>query len=115
MIFVAKPTDPMPDVGDYLGQLKSELDSDDHIVEFVATGPKVYSYRTLKGKEICKIRGFSLNHENAQRLNHNTMKDEICRDLYAGRLFARREEKICKAINTKVQRIDNYKTLPYGY
>lgn len=122
------PEDINPGLSERLGGLKSELEDDDYIVDFVAPGPKVYSYRTFKGVLVTKIRGFSLNHENSQRLNYNTMKDiilkggtvttvnhKISRDLYKARLYNRREEKICKMVNNKLYRVSNNRTLPYGY
>ena len=38
----------MPKIGEFLGDLTSELDDDDYIVEFVSAGPKNYSFKTMK-------------------------------------------------------------------
>ncbi|XP_033731757.1 uncharacterized protein LOC117321450 [Pecten maximus] len=51
VIYVSGQSDLNPDLGDYLGELTSELDPDDHITHFVSGGPKQYSYITYKGKE----------------------------------------------------------------
>ena len=41
-----------------LGYLESELDEDEHIISFVSTGPKSYTYHTNLGKEIIHVKGF---------------------------------------------------------
>jgi DNA polymerase elongation subunit (family B) len=47
-------------IGNYLGELTNEITPEDgHIVEFVSGGPKNYAYRTLSGREECKVRGFT--------------------------------------------------------
>ena len=46
-------------------------------MEFVSGGPKNYAYTTANGKQTCKIRGFSLNHANAQILNFNTVQEMV--------------------------------------
>ena len=55
------------------------MDSDDHILSFVSGGPKNYAYTTVKGKQTCKIRGFTLNHTNAQLLNFDSVQDMVHR------------------------------------
>ena len=49
----------------------------DYIVDFVSGGPKNYAYTTAQGAQACKIRGFSLNFNNAQLLNFDSMKDVV--------------------------------------
>jgi len=68
VIFVSRPGDIDPELGDYLGQLTNELDDNDHIINFVSGGPKQYAYQTAKGKQVCKIRGFTLNYTNSKLL-----------------------------------------------
>lgn len=53
-------------IGNYLGEINPE---DGHIIEFVSGGPKNYAYRTLSGKEECKVRGFTLNWMNSKLIN----------------------------------------------
>lgn len=60
--------------GPYLGDLTSELDPDETIVEFYSTGPKCYAYRTNKGNTCCKVKGFSLNAATQTVLNPTTLK-----------------------------------------
>ena len=66
--------------GDYLGDMKDELEGDS-IVEFVSGGAKNYAYRTVGGKTCCKVRGFTLNVRGAARLNFHTMKANILSEL----------------------------------
>ena len=64
---------PKVPTGDFLGDLKDELNGD-VIVEFVSGGPKNYAYRTEKKKTECKVRGFTLNARGQETLNFDTMK-----------------------------------------
>ena len=65
IIYVSKPDCYDPPLGDYLGQLTNELKDDSYITEFASGGPKNYTFTTSTGKQVCKIRGFSLNYENS--------------------------------------------------
>ena len=67
---------PKVPTGDFLGDLKDELNGD-HIVEFVSGGPKNYGYVTEKEKTECKVRGFTLNVRGKETLNFNTMRQNI--------------------------------------
>lgn len=60
VIYTLKEGELEPPVGDYLGELTNELSEDDWITEFVCNGPKNYAYKTYKGKEVCKVKGFSI-------------------------------------------------------
>jgi hypothetical protein len=57
-----------------LGEWTDELGKDNHIKEWVSTGPKSYGYLTKKGKEVVKIKGFTLNYQNSKHLNFDSMK-----------------------------------------
>ena len=63
--------------GDYLGDWTDELEGKKMVGQFVAGGPKNYSYET--DDNIChtKIKGFSLNYENSLTLNHVAMIDVV--------------------------------------
>ncbi len=61
----------------FAGDLTDELDPGDYILEYVSAGPKNYAYTTTKGKQTCKIRGFSLNYTNAQLLNFDSVKTMV--------------------------------------
>ena len=74
---------PKVPTGDFLGDLKDELNGD-HIVEFVSGGPKNYAYHTAEKKTECKVRGFTLNVRGKETLNFNTMRRNIL-DVLEGR------------------------------
>lgn len=131
-VFYAAEGDWIPELGDGLGELTNELDNQDSIVSFVTAGLKQYGYVTAKGKEVCKIRGFTLNHAGAQRVHFHAMKDlvqgvypqrnttlvnptKICRQLDKLQLYSRQEAKQYKPVYTKRVILENYITVPYGY
>ena len=68
VIYVDKPGHPAPPIGPHLGQLKSELRVSEYIKSFVSSGPKSYAYITNMGVQECKIKGVTLNFENAQKI-----------------------------------------------
>ena len=63
------------EIGYMLGDWENELDADDHIVSFVALGPKTYSYTTRKGKNALKCKGFTLNSANTLVVTHQKLID----------------------------------------
>ena len=77
IIYLEEPGQPNPALGDYLGEFTSELEADDHIMEFVSCGPKNYGYKTQKGKVECKVRGFRLNSEGKTQLNYDVMRQNV--------------------------------------
>ena len=117
-------------LGDYLGQLTDELDGE-HIVHFISGGPKNYAYITNSGKETCKVRGFTLNHMNAERINFDAMKDlvtsrsgdkislqpqvKITRDKKRRLIINQDQKKDYRMVYTKRQILPSLDTLPYGY
>ena len=62
-----------PPVGDYLGDLTSELGHGEYITTFCSTGPKSYAYTTNKGNKLCKVKGITLNYRNSLIINEETM------------------------------------------
>ena len=127
-----------PDLGPYLGQFTSELDKEDHIVEFVSGGPKNYGYTTKKGHVECKVRGFRLNSEGKTQLNYKIMKQnvldeiqkpllkprqthvinthQIVRDPKTYQLFTYPQQKQYQVVYSK-RVVDplTFRTYPYGY
>ena len=70
--------DNNPERGPFLGQLTNELkDHEDFISDFISGGPKNYAYKTAKGEECIKVKGFSLNYINRQAFTFNNMKEVI--------------------------------------
>jgi hypothetical protein len=64
---------PILVTGEYLGDLTSELDPGDGIVEYVSTGPKSYAYRCASGKEEIKVKGVTLSHSTKRKLHFDVM------------------------------------------
>ena len=58
VIFLSRPGEENPKLGDYLGGFKDELSTGDYILKFASGGgPKNYGYLTKNGKEECKLSG----------------------------------------------------------
>ncbi|XP_062621649.1 uncharacterized protein LOC134283217 [Saccostrea cucullata] len=134
IIFKSKISDDLRrlPIGNYLGELTNEIKPQDgFITEFVSGGPKNYAYRTLSGREECKVRGFTLNWKNSKLINFDAIKSMICtgqndsvtitnpckisRDSRKRKLFNRIEEKKYQMVYTKRKILSNLDTLPYGY
>jgi len=60
--------------GCMLGEWTDELGKDNYIKQWFLTGPKSYGYLTNTGKEVVKIKGFTLNYANSRHLNIESMK-----------------------------------------
>lgn len=66
--------------GDLLGEWTDELEGKKMIGTFVSGGPKNYSYETIKDGKTSyhtKVKGFSLNYEVSQQINHHTIIDLV--------------------------------------
>ena len=131
VIYVSSPGKYDPPIGDYLGELTNELNKGEHIVEFVSGGPKNYAYKTNRGNEMCKGRGFTLHVTNSKLINFESVKrmvldpsettitvtnpQKISRDKIKRKLYNREEQKHYQMVYTKRRRLDNYDTEPFGY
>ena len=132
VIYVSRPGEFDPPLGDYLGELTDELEQGEHIVEFVSGGPKNYAYKTSTNEETCKVRGFTLNYTNSKLINFEAVKAivtdsksssnivvtnpcKICRDKRKRKLYNREEKKSYQMVYIKRRKLDNYDTVPYGY
>ncbi|XP_056006766.1 uncharacterized protein LOC130050568 [Ostrea edulis] len=93
-----------------------------------------YAYKTFKGKEVCKVKGFSLNYINSSIINLASMKDamfnrkdsmtgnyhtvnpnKICREKIHSELYCQEEVKRYAAVYTKRVVQPNLTTLPCGF
>lgn len=81
VVYKWRPGQPFIPTGDFLGDMKDELDGD-IITEFVSAGPKNYAYTTRLGKVVTKVRGFTLNVRGSSVLNFKTMKQNILNELF---------------------------------
>ena len=142
-VYVSRPNAPDPPLGDYLGDLTSELECKDvgcksedcpghSIVEFCSSGPKSYAYRVDNGHEVCKVKGITLNYTNSQLINFQAIKDivtgpnpaakivtsnpsKITRNKRRRLIYNRPEDKTYQMVFTKRVIQPDLNTLPYGY
>lgn len=118
--------------GCMLGDWTDELEGK-YITHWVSTGPKSYAYTLNNLSEKCKIKGFYLNYENSQFLNHKAMskmikgeiknmtiveENKITRDHKTKNIVSKYQEKLFsfdydKRVVNKIND-DHIDTLPYG-
>jgi hypothetical protein len=129
VVFTERKGEKSPPLGNYLGELTSELEHGDHITEFISTGPKAYSYSTKHGHTVTKLKGFTLNYKNSLQINFESMKNvlfhnekitvtnenKITRDKRTFEIYNVHEEKQYKMLFDKRVLMSDYHTLPYGY
>jgi len=129
IIYVTRPGEATLPLGDYLGDLTSELPPGDSIVEFVSTGPKSYGYTTRKGKTDIKCKGIPLNMSSSRQVNFEsmvalvrgeqeelrvTLPHQIRRDPKHRQLKTVDLEKSLQVVYDKRVR-RGVRTVPYGY
>ena len=134
VIYVHKPGEPDPPLGNYLGDLTDELDGD-YITSFVSGGPKNYAYRTKNGKTDTKIRGITLDYTATGKLNHDVVRAlvhlhvncktegkvtvdipfKITQDKKEKNIVTKKMKKDYRLVYDKRVITENYGTLPYGF
>ena len=120
-----------PPVGDYLGDLTSELSPNEHITTFCSTGPKSYAYITNKGNTVCKVKGITLNHRNSLIINMDTMRKVVHEEVEHVKVvnpnmiqknkkkgwivYNVKQEKVFRQVYEKRKIVSNFDTEPWGY
>ncbi|XP_057322371.1 uncharacterized protein LOC130676747 [Microplitis mediator] len=135
-IYISKDNQYEPPTGKFLGDLTDELESygpGSYISSFVTGGPKFYAYIVRKTddstSEVCKVKGITLNFENSQKINYNTIRsfilgdntepiivkfDAIRRTLFHD-VVTRKESKTTKLQYKKRRLTNEHRSLPFGY
>ena len=114
-----------------LGGWENEIPDGERIQRFTATGCKSYSYQTSSGRSVTRVKGFTLTHANAGKINYNSMlklvtseeKDvvnttnpsRITRDMHNYVIYNVKEVKKFTYQNDKRVFKRDYSSLPYGY
>ena len=136
VIYTWKEGQPQIETGDYLGEMTDELDGDT-IKTFVSGGAKNYGYKTVDGKYVCKVRGFTLNVRGRDKLNYRSMKKHILntleeeepvepivvtnphhfhRDQTAKKMKLTRQDKNYRLVfDKRVIDLDTKRSYPFGY
>ena len=78
IIYISRPEEYEPELGNYLGQFTNEIKDGLHIEEFVTAGPKNYAYKLNNGKTHCTIKGFTQNYLTRLQLTYDAIKDIVC-------------------------------------
>lgn len=136
VIFVSKNGEWEPPCGKFLGDLTDELEeygNGSYIQSFVSGGPKFYAYlvHTPNGevKEVCKVKGITLNYNNSRYINYQSVRDLITgvrrepivltydaiRRTEYHQVITRKEIKATSVCSTKRRCKDRYRTVPFGY
>lgn len=130
IIYISRKVEYDPKLGNYLGDLTSELDEGDYIEEFVSAGPKNYGYKTKSGKTSCTVKGFTLNVATKDAINYEAIKRVVLedreemidveqmrfiRDKHDWTVRTDNSIKKYRFVYNKRVLFDNLTTLPFGY
>ena len=114
-----------------LGGWENEIPDGERILRFAATGCKSYSYQTSKGRSVTRVKGFTLTHANAAKINYDSMLKLVTEDdkvsvetVNPSRIMRDKHNYIIYNVNEvkrfayqndkRVFRAD-YTSVPYGY
>ena len=68
-----------PPLSEFVGGMTDELGGR-HITEYVSNGPRNYAIRTADGKQMVKVKGFTLIYAAFNQLNFDVLKDMAISD-----------------------------------
>ena len=119
------------ETGDMLGDMTDEI-SGKGISGFASTGPKSYSFKYGDNEQKSAIKGFTLNHENNNLLNHDSLSKVVRKEIREITIvnenkITRKNREIANKYCEKVFKFgydkrairqineNHIDTLPYGY
>ena len=102
VICIDRPGGKKIECENMLGELTDELDGKVIKGIFASGGPKNYSYLYRENESKCTIKGFRLNYENDQILNHESMAKVIKSEVKE--LVTVDENKICRDSRNKTSK-----------
>lgn len=129
IIYVDRPGEYKPKLGNNLGELTNEIEND-FIIEFVSAGPKNYAYSTNKGKSSCTVKGFRIDANSSQVLSYANIRDIVLNNqekkLETDQLLFKRDKinwgiycdtikKQYSFVYDKRVVLDDLTTLPFGF
>ena len=130
IIFVSQDGDIDPTVGNFLGDLSSELGIGQHITRFATLGPKSYAYLTNDGKSLVKMKGFALKGQASTLVNFDSIlrmlnEREVVVVPYTDLIRRNKKQlelrqvavqnKRCQFTYDKRVVVEDFNTKPYGY
>ena len=74
VIYISVEGEYEPPISDQMGGMTNELEDDQFIMEFVSNGEKTYAYRTNRGNDTVKCKGFTLNKLTSDYITLDTMR-----------------------------------------
>ncbi len=135
VVFTSKEGEYEPPTGPFLGDLTDEVGPGDHIIQFVTSGPKSYSFVTAKGKVCMKVKGVTFSALNSAAITTDSMielvhhyvkgrddsryiltqNNNIVRNKKQMTLHNRSFEKKFKVVYDKRVLLPDFTTIPYGF
>ena len=120
-----------PPLSEFVGGMTDELGGS-YITEYASNGPKNYAYRTCDGKQVVKVKGFTLKCVASHQLTFDVMKEmaiseqeeyiivtesrTIRKDLKRRQINTLTSSKLYQRIfDKRVHDAHNHTSLPYGY
>lgn len=76
-IFSEKDGEQRFETSSKLGVFVNELKPNQRCVSIISAGPKNYCLKMEDGSTFCKVRGFTLSHENAKVRNYESMHNLV--------------------------------------
>lgn len=136
IIYTQKDGETSIPTSEFLGSMTNELNTygpHSYITEFVSGGPKNYAFRVFSPSknesiDVCKVKGITLNFQNAKQINFATIKDMVLNtqtDIFVEEnkilrthdsiIFSTKRSKKYNVCYTKRRRTENFETLPFGF